>query len=294
MQDQTFGMICSVGAALFWSISVILFRKSGEKISPLPLSFFKSLIAVVLLIPTLVVMNGNFIPDASINDWLLITVSGLIGTALADALFFASLYRVGASFSAIISCFYLPCVIILSYLFLDETLGIKGKIGGSLVLTALIISSLHGKRQNIERKSLITGLIYGLISVLVMTVGIIMIKNVLIRSDIIWATLIRTGAALIGISIVFLIHPQRKKMLVEILPSPAWKWAVPGSVGNYLALLVWLAGMKYTRVSLAAILNQLSTIFIFLLAAFFLKEKITPAKSIAVILALSGAIIATQ
>ena len=127
-----------------------------------------------------------------------------------------------------------------------------------------------------------------------MTIGIIMIKGVLLRSDFTWVTLIRTGAALLGMLVVFLIHPHRNKLLIEILPSPTWKWAVPGSVGNYLALLFWLAGMKYTLVSLAAILNQLSTIFIFLLAAFFLKERITPAKSIAVLLAISGAVIATR
>jgi drug/metabolite transporter (DMT)-like permease len=294
MENQTFGMICSVGAAFFWSISVILFRKSGEKISPLSLNFFKCFIAVSLLIPTLFIMRGEFIPDTSINDWLLIIISGLIGTALSDSLFFASLCRVGASLSAIISCFYLPCVIFLSFLFLDEALGINGLIGGSLVLSALFISALHGKRQNIDRKDLITGLIYGLTSILMMTIGIIMIKGVLLRSDFTWVTLIRTGAALLGMLVVFLIHPHRNKLLIEILPSPTWKWAVPGSVGNYLALLFWLAGMKYTLVSLAAILNQLSTIFIFLLAAFFLKERITPAKSIAVLLAISGAVIATR
>jgi drug/metabolite transporter (DMT)-like permease len=294
MQNQTFGMIFSVSAALFWSISVILFRKSGEKMSPLSLNFFKSLIAVILLIPTMFIMDGDFFPDKSINDWLLLIVSGLIGGALSDSLFFASLYRVGASLNAIISCFYLPCVIFLSYLFLDEALGIKGLIGGGLVLSALFISALHGQRQNIDRKTLTTGIIYGLISILVMTVGIIMIKGVLLRSDIVWVTLVRTAAALMGILVVFLVHPNRNKLLTEILPSPTWKWALPGSTGNYIALLFWLAGMKYTMVSLAAILNQLSTIFIFLLAAFFLRERITTAKSIAVLLALTGAVIATQ
>ncbi|MBT4288258.1 MAG: DMT family transporter [Deltaproteobacteria bacterium] len=294
MQNQTLGIIFSLSAAFFWSTSVIMYRKSGDGFSPLSLNFFKSLIAIILLLPTLYLKEVDFIPDNSINDWLLIIISGILGTALADSLFFSSLNRIGASLNAIIGCSYLPCIIIFSYIFLDEALGFKGLIGGALVLSALFVSTWHGKRQNIDRKDLIVGIIYGLAGILTMVVGIIMIKGVLLRSDVVWVTLIRTGAALLGLLVTIILHPQRKKLWLELQPSLIWKWAVPASVGNYLALLFWLAGMKYTMVSLAAILNQLSAILIFILAAIFLKEKITTAKSIAVFLALSGAIIATR
>jgi drug/metabolite transporter (DMT)-like permease len=50
--------------------------------------------------------------------------------------------------------------------------------------------------------------------------------------------------------------------------------------------------MKYTLVSLAAILNQLSTVFIFLLAAIFLKEPVTVSRILAILLATVGAILA--
>jgi drug/metabolite transporter (DMT)-like permease len=49
--------------------------------------------------------------------------------------------------------------------------------------------------------------------------------------------------------------------------------------------------MKYTTASRAAILNQMSTIFIFILAAVFLKEKITTNKAVAICLAVSGALL---
>ncbi len=47
--------------------------------------------------------------------------------------------------------------------------------------------------------------------------------------------------------------------------------------------------MKYTTASQAAILNQMSTIYIFILAALFLKETITGPKTLAIALALTGA-----
>jgi len=50
-----------------------------------------------------------------------------------------------------------------------------------------------------------------------------------------------------------------------------------------------MAGMKYTQASIASALNQLNTIFIFILAAIFLKEKVSTAKLAAIAMAFAGA-----
>jgi drug/metabolite transporter (DMT)-like permease len=49
--------------------------------------------------------------------------------------------------------------------------------------------------------------------------------------------------------------------------------------------------MKHTDVSRAALLNQLSTIFIFVLATIFLREALTTRRVIAIILACIGALL---
>jgi drug/metabolite transporter (DMT)-like permease len=56
-------------------------------------------------------------------------------------------------------------------------------------------------------------------------------------------------------------------------------------------MLIWLAGMKYAKVSIASALNQTSTIFVLLFAALILKERITLRKVAAIILAVAGAIL---
>lgn len=111
------GIFYPVGAALFWSIAVILFRKSGDKMSPLSLNFFCCLVALVLLLPTLLVMQIPFFPDCPASDWWLLSLSGILGITLADSFFFASLVRLGAGLSSIVACLYLPTIIVLSYFF---------------------------------------------------------------------------------------------------------------------------------------------------------------------------------
>ena len=70
------------------------------------------------------------------------------------------------------------------------------------------------------------------------------------------------------------------------------KYILWGSfMGTYLSVIFWLAGYKYTLAGRAAIYNQLSTIFIILLASIFLNEIMTKRKWIAVTLALIGSFI---
>jgi drug/metabolite transporter (DMT)-like permease len=53
----------------------------------------------------------------------------------------------------------------------------------------------------------------------------------------------------------------------------------------------WLAGFKYSRAGVAALLNQTSTVLIVLLAALFLQEPLTKLKLVAVGMAFAGAAI---
>jgi drug/metabolite transporter (DMT)-like permease len=52
-----------------------------------------------------------------------------------------------------------------------------------------------------------------------------------------------------------------------------------------------VAGFKYLEAGRAAIFNQLSTVFIILLAYFLLGEQLTKRKLIGVVLALVGALL---
>jgi len=120
--------------------------------------------------------------------------------------------------------------------------------------------------------------------------GIVIAKNVLDQVDVFWATFIRVTAGVMGLVPVVLCHPERMRFVRELKFSKAWFNALPATVsGNYIALVLWMAGMKYTTASRAAILNQMSTIFLFILATVWLKEKMTAQRLAAIVLAVAGA-----
>ncbi len=287
------GSVLSLGAAFFWASSVILFKKSGEVFSPISLNIYKSFVALILITITMLVLNIPFFPDKPVNDWLLLALSGFLGITLADLFFFIALEKLGASLLAIVECLYLPSVIFFSFIILGENLSMSAVAGGLMVLTAVFVGSIRKKdleKDSMESKSPFIGIFIGCLSMIFIAIGIVIIKELLERTDVFWATLVRVVSGTVSLLIIVLIHPKRKQYFGELKFSKVWAFALPASIsGNYLALLCWIAGMKYTTASQAAILNQMSTIFIFILAAVFLKEKITANKTIAIALALTGA-----
>jgi len=286
------GSVFSLTSAFLWASAVILFKKSGETFSPVSLNIYKSIVALILISITMLLLDIPLFPDKPLNDWLLLAVSGFIGITLADLFFFMALNRLGAGLVAIVECLYLPSVIFFSFILLDENLSIGDIMGGILVLTAVVVGSMKKKVLGdvLESKIPLSGMFIGCLSMVFLACGIVMIKDLLERTDVFWATLVRVASACVSLLVLILFHPRRRQYFRELKFSKAWLTALPASViGNYLALLCWVAGMKYTSTSRAAILNQMSSIFIFILAAVFLKEKITMNKSIAIVLALTGA-----
>ena len=49
---QLIGILSATAAALFWASAVIMFKKSGEVLSPTALNLFKGIVTLVLLVPT--------------------------------------------------------------------------------------------------------------------------------------------------------------------------------------------------------------------------------------------------
>jgi len=287
------GSVFAISSAFFWASAVILYKKSGDLFSPLSLNIYKSVVALVLVTLTMVILRVPFFPEIPVNDWLLLALSGILGITLADIFFFTALNKLGAGLVAIVECLYLPSVLFFSYLILGEKLGPGGIMGSILVLSAVVVGSVKKKglaSQDHLSKDDVQGIVSGILSILFLAIGIVIIKGVLEQTNVFWATLVRVVAGIISLLLIVICHPKRRQYFSELKFSRAWLTAFPASVcGNYFALICWVAGMKYTTASQAAILNQMSSVFIFILAAIFLKEKITISKTIAICLAVAGA-----
>ena len=286
---QYIGETFALATALVWAFAVILLKKSGEKVHPLALNLFKTILALALVIPTIYILGGTLFYPASTRDYAILFLSGVLGIGVGDTLFFKSLNTLGASLNSIAGCSYSPIIIGLSVCFLGESFSTIQIIGTLLILTGIVATSGEIKLGNISKRNLIVGLTWAILSELSLGIGIVMIKPILDNSPVLWTGTIRLVGGLFAVSIFTLIHPRRKSILETLTHSHHRIYTISGSfTGTYLAMMLWLAGMKYTQASTAAVLNQTSHIWIFILAGIFLKEKINKQRMIAIVLASVG------
>jgi drug/metabolite transporter (DMT)-like permease len=287
------GEILAVTSGLIWAIAVILYRISGRNVHPLGLNLFKNLAAFAFMVPTMLLLGRSLVPAVPGRSLWILLLSGFLGIAVSDTLFFYSLNRLGASIVAIVDCFYSPFVIAMSFVLLGERMTLVQLAGVALIISAVLTAEKSGARESIAKKDLILGLTYGILAMFFVALGIVIAKPVLATESVLWATLIRIAGGTIPLLVVVPLLPGRKVFLKPLADFANWKAMIPAAFfGSYLSLIMWMGGMKYAKVSVAAALNQLNTIFIVILAAFALKERLTPWKIAAVVLAFAGAYLA--
>jgi drug/metabolite transporter (DMT)-like permease len=289
------GEILSISAALVWAVAVILFRKAGDHTSPLALNFFKNLIAVVLLLPTVLLSGQPLFPHRPAGDYVLLAGSALFGISLADTLFFAALQRLGAGLLAVVDTLYSPSVIVLAACFISEPVGLPVVAGAGLVASAVAVGAADRPPAGRTRRDIGVGVALGAAAMVFMAIGVVMIKRLLDTTPVLWASLVRLAAGGLGLLPWLGGRATRGEILAILRPSRAWRYAIPAAVlGSYLAMILWIGGIKYAPASVAAVLNQMSTIFIFLLAALLLKEPLTLRRILAVAMAFAGAWLVVQ
>lgn len=304
MSTNFLGEFYALAAALTWAFALVLFKYSGERVAPLSLNLFKGAVGIVLLAVTLCAgpllepILGDESParllEQSRNAILLMILSGVIGIALADTLFFYALNTVGVGIVSIVDCLYTPFVFLFSLLLLDETLTAFHLIGAALIIAGVLVSSGHRPPTSITRGRLAAGIAVGALAMACMAFGIVIIKPALQSFPLIWASALRLTAGLAALMLAapWLTPRGGPSIWVVFKPSPAWKTAIPGAIlGTYLAYVFWVAGFKYANASTVAILNQTTVIFAIALATLIVKEPLTRRKIASVTLAVAGVLI---
>ena len=175
-----------------------------------------------------------------------------------------------ASVAALADCVYAPTVLVLSVLFLHEGLGAGLFVGTPLVVVGLVIVAW---RRQADAK----GVLLCIGGVMTTAVAVIVAKPVLERSELIEATLVRLTAGAVGIGLFEAVSGRGREALVLFRRHPAHPFAFLGAfLGTYVAMILWLGGMKYGAASRAALLNQSATVFVLVLSR--LTGEVIPAR----------------
>jgi len=291
------GEICSLLSAIFWALAIIIFKKIGDRVSPMVINPVKTTIGLLLFILTCIIIDVPIWPDAqfSRSDLLILSISGIIGIGIADIIFLHSLNILGAGISAIVDTVYSPFVILFAFILLGESLSTIQLLGGGLIIGSVLYASTKIQNIPVNRKIFKQGILYAVGSIAMMALGIVMIKPILNTVSNkpqlqIWIAGYRLISGVLVSGTIMFYANYKKNILNVLYDKKLWPPLIIGSVlATYLGIAMWVMGMSMTTASISSILNQTSTIFIMVFAWIFLGEPLTKRRILSIIIAMIGA-----
>lgn len=283
------GEWCALACALCWAIAVILFKRSGESLPPFALNYVKNLLCLLALALTLLVTHGGRWPGMPAGDVALALFSGTLGIGLADTLYFRALNRIGAARMGVAGTAFSPSVILLAGIFLGERLSALQIAGVGITMAGIALVTYVKTADHLDAATLRRGVLLGVTSVAVMAAGVVIAKPILESQDFLWVVFLRLAGGFAVMSLVLLRPGQVRALWAAYRAVRHWPYVIAGSLmGTYVSNLFWLAGYKYADASIAAVLNELSAIFIVLFAAWFLHDRLHKRQILGCALAVAG------
>jgi len=255
-----------------WALGSVLFRRLGDHLPPVALTFAKGITGVALLGAAVSIIGFEPI-DADV--WLLLILSGLLGIALGDTLFFLALNSLGAHVVVILFTLGQVLTVVLAVIWLGEQPQPQAWSGITLILIGVSVV-MWNRIAGEEGRTRIAGVVYGLLSVVAMSVSIIIAKEALETTGTVQATFIRLLSGTIG---VYLFGQFSGRLVSDLnalrQPRVLGLFLVSVTIVTFGGFWLSLAAIAHVDVAIANTLSATEPLFVLPLAAFLLKERIT-------------------
>ncbi len=276
MNETIIGVSSALGAALTWAIGSILFRRIGDEASPLGMTLTKGAIGLVALGVACLIMG---VQPMTLQSFVLLGLSGIVGISVADTLFFIALMRMDPRltlllFGTVGNVF----TVIMAMIFLGERPTLLAWIGIPLVLAGVtwVMAERMPDEEKEKRALRFSGIAPGLLASVCMSGSYIVAKSAMEDVSALQSTVVRYALGTMGLGLWGLATGRMGRWL-----SPFKNAALLRSI-IFAAVFIafggfWLsmAAYKYTDASIATILMATEPLFIIPLAAIILKDRIS-------------------
>ncbi len=272
--SELLGLVAACGSALSWSVGSILFSKLAKDLPSDAMTSAKGLLSVVLLGVAVWFVGPKNIPP---RDLMLLLLSGVLGIAVGDTLFFAALKRITPH--AVVTMMMLGHVLTVAgaVLLLKERpslltyAGIAAVLGGVLLVLRADTPGT-GEQMRTRRR----GLFYGFLSVAAMSMSVIIAKPALDATPSLQATFLRMAS---GTVCMLLLGGAGGRLRNWIRPfssgSLSLRFVIAVAVVTFGGFWLSLFAFKYSRVAVANTLLATEPVLVLFLSAIFLGQPVT-------------------
>ena len=292
MLQNHYGEFAALLVAFFWSITALSFEAASRKVGSLPVNIIRLVIGLAFLTLLNLITRGLLLPtDASLHNWIWLSVSGLIGFVMGDFFLLKSFTIIGSWFAMLIMTLAPPMAAVFGYFLLDEHLSTMSIAGIIITMAGIVIAMFRRDKENRKMKvsKPIIGLLYAFAGALGQALGIVFSKYGMQQYNPFAATQIRIIVGIIGFIILITVLGKWQPVRSALIDRKAMVPITIGSFfGPFLGVSFSLLAIQNTSTGVASTIMALVPIFIIPPSIWLFKHKVTLRELIGTIVSLGG------
>jgi drug/metabolite transporter (DMT)-like permease len=301
------GLIAATAAAMLWAVATVLYARAGRVISPIRLNAIKGVGVSLLFASILLIFQRSDLVDLQHVPAAVVVglaISGIVGIALGDSFYFASVNRIGPGRVSLLFLTSIPMTVVGGVIFLGETLSPLQILG--VVITIAGVSWVVAERTELKplplesvssalhrRSEYVAGVCFGVLAAVGQAAGAVVNRQVLSETDLssLQTALLRLGSAtVVLVPIALLLGGRRRSNGGTTVFVPAKIWltvAVAALLGTFGG--IWLQQVAFDRADAGIAATLLSTTPIWILPiAWLAGERVTRRTVVGALVAMLG------
>ncbi|MEM2910273.1 MAG: DMT family transporter [Nitrososphaerota archaeon] len=286
------GEMLTLLAAFCWAAGANLYKVGLRSMSPIKLNLVRSCAAAVfLLVFVLALDKGEYFLLLLTPSAIYLIAASLVGWALGDTLYLVSLKHIGVSRAVPLTYSYPLFLVPMSMFVLQEPFTLN--IAAGTVLIVLAVWLLSGQKKLQLDGSAELGFIAGILTAFCWALGVALFKLIVAVFDPIFTAFFKILIVLPFLAAYLKVLGSQGAPSSAAVPkrSEVVSAILGGLVSVGLGDMIYLVGLSLTQANIAVPLGSSTPIFSVMLAAVFMKERITIRSTLSSILVVVGAIL---
>ncbi len=286
------GEFAALLTAFFWTATALSFESAVRKIGSVSVNIIRLVLAFIFLSIFNLIQRGELLPaGASHENWLWLSLSGLIGFVFGDLFLFKSYAIIGSRFSMLIMTLVPPLTAFFGLFILQERLTLFQYIGMTVTFSGISIAifSRKEKGERISLKLAPIGILYAFGGAAGQALGLVLSKLGLKDYDPFPATQIRIIAGTAGYVFLVTVMSRWKAVLNSTRNKEGMRSTFIGAFfGPFLGVSFSLVAVKYIEAGIASTIMALVPVFIIIPLVVFYKQKVSLAELIGAVVSVGG------
>lgn len=275
---QNIGEIAALGTAICWSLSATSFEMAGKKVGSLAVNYIRLITGFIFISIFTYFTSGNLLPvGATPNNWILLSISGLIGFFIGDLFLFQAYLEVGARVSMLIMATSPPITALLSFMIFGEKLNLVSVLGMTITLggIALVILSKDADGKKVKLTHSVKGLALAFLGALGQSVGLMFSKMGMGDYSPFAATQIRIIAGFVSFTLLIMYLRKWSEVRCAFQNTKAMAGITIGSIfGPFVGVSLSLISLKYVSAGISATITSIVPVTIIPVSILLFKEKV--------------------